>query len=121
MTTSMSSDTGSPGSGQSSGPSSEIPEGISPDARETWPSKELIDSFLGTGFDFELRLGEHTPIPTDDPEAAEQARRFRDVLGLFCTGVVPMIKRCGEAELSAFRCRNTLNDASPASTVITAF
>jgi len=83
MTTSMSSDTGSP----ESGPSAEIPEGISPDARETWPSKELIDSFLGTGFDFELRLGEHTPIPTDDPEAAERARQFRDVLGLFCTGV----------------------------------
>jgi len=79
----MSSDTGSP----ESGPSPEIPEGISTDARETWPSKELIDSFLGTGFDFELRLGEHTPIPTDDPEAAERARQFRDVLGLFCTGV----------------------------------
>ncbi len=83
MTTSMSSDTGS----SESGPSPEIPEGISPDARETWPSKELIDSFLGTGFDFELRLGEHTPIPTDDPEAAERARQFRDVLGLFATGV----------------------------------
>jgi 3-hydroxy-9,10-secoandrosta-1,3,5(10)-triene-9,17-dione monooxygenase reductase component len=82
----MSSDTGSPGS-PDPGPSPEIPEGIRPDARETWPSKELIDSFLGTGFDFELRLGEHTPIPTDDPEAAERARQFRDVLGLFCTGV----------------------------------
>ena len=65
----------------------EIPEGMRPDARETWPSQDLIESFLGTGFDFELRLGEHTPIPIDDPEAAERARRFRDVLGLFCTGV----------------------------------
>jgi 3-hydroxy-9,10-secoandrosta-1,3,5(10)-triene-9,17-dione monooxygenase reductase component len=65
----------------------EIPEGMRPDARETWPSQDLIESFLGTGFDFELRLGEHTPIPADDPEAAERARRFRDVLGLFCTGV----------------------------------
>ena len=83
MTTSMSSDTGSP----DSGPSPDIPEGMRPDARETWPSKELIDSFLGTGFDFELRLGEHTPIPTDDPEAAERARQFRDVLGLFATGI----------------------------------
>ena len=67
-----------------------------PDARETWPSKELIDSFLGTGFDFELRLGEHTPIPTDDPEAAERARRFRDVLGLFCTGVTVVTSISGD-------------------------
>lgn len=67
--------------------STEIPEGMSSDARETWPSRELIDSYLGTGFDFELRLGEHASISADDPEAAEQARRFRDVLGLFATGV----------------------------------
>lgn len=65
----------------------EIPDGIRSDARETWPSRELIDSFLGTGFDFELRLGEHTPIPEDDPEAAARARQFRDVLGVFATGV----------------------------------
>ena len=64
----------------------EIPEGMASDARRTWPSRELIDSFLGTGLDFELRLGEHTPIPIDDPEAAERARRFRDVLGLFASG-----------------------------------
>ena len=68
-------------------PSPDIPEGMASDARETWPSRELIDSFLGTGLDFELRLGEHTPIPIDDPEAAERARSFRDVLGLFATGV----------------------------------
>lgn len=66
---------------------SDIPDGIREDAAETWPSKELIDSFLGSGFDFEFRLGEHTPIPNDDPEAAARARNFRDVLGLFCTGV----------------------------------
>jgi len=70
-----------------SGPSPEIPDGIRSDALETWPSRELIDSFLGTGFDFELRLGEHTPIPVDDPAAAERARQFRDVLGMFATGV----------------------------------
>ena len=86
MTTFMSSPYGQPDPA-ASGPSPDIPEGMRTDARETWPSKELIDSFLGTGFDFELRLGEHTPIPTDDPEAAERARQFRDVLGLFCTGV----------------------------------
>jgi 3-hydroxy-9,10-secoandrosta-1,3,5(10)-triene-9,17-dione monooxygenase reductase component len=59
---------------------------MSPDARETWPSEELIKSWLGNELDFELRLGEHTPIP-DDPEAAARARQFRDVLGLFCSGV----------------------------------
>ena len=88
MTTFMSSQHGSSdGGAPGSGPSPDIPEGMRTDARETWPSKELIDSYLGTGFDFELRLGEHTALPTDDPEAAERARQFRDVLGLFCTGV----------------------------------
>ncbi len=58
-----------------------------PEAREAWPSQELITSLRGTGDDFELRLGEHTPIASDDPEAAERARSFREVLGLFCTGV----------------------------------
>ncbi|HET6153563.1 MAG TPA: flavin reductase family protein [Marmoricola sp.] len=63
-----------------------VPEGMNPNARETWPSEELIKSWLGNELDFEMRLGEHTPIP-DDPEAAANARRFRDVLGLFCSGV----------------------------------
>ena len=71
----------------SPGPFPEIPDGMSADARETWPSQELIDSFLGTRFDLELRLGEHTTISQDDPEAVARARQFRDVLGLFCTGV----------------------------------
>lgn len=66
--------------------SSSVPEGMNENARETWPSQELISSWLGNELDFELRLGEHTPIP-DDPEAAARARRFRDVLGLFCSGV----------------------------------
>ncbi|MFL6160125.1 MAG: flavin reductase family protein [Marmoricola sp.] len=64
----------------------DIPEGMNTDARETWPSHELVQSWLGNELDFELRLGEHTPIP-DDPEAAARARQFRDVLGLFCSGV----------------------------------
>ena len=67
-------------------PTDEIPEGMRPDARETWPSPELIDQFRGD-FDFEFRLGEETRLPTDDPDALAQARRFRDVLGLFATGV----------------------------------
>lgn len=66
--------------------SSSVPEGMNENARETWPSQELISSWLGNELDFELRLGEHTPIP-DDPEAAARARQFRDVLGLFCSGV----------------------------------
>jgi 3-hydroxy-9,10-secoandrosta-1,3,5(10)-triene-9,17-dione monooxygenase reductase component len=65
----------------------DIPEGMSDDARETWPSAELIKSWLGNELDFEMRLGEHTPIP-DDPESAARARQFRDVLGLFASGVV---------------------------------
>lgn len=65
---------------------SDVPEGMSEDARETWPSQELIRSWLGNELDFELRLGEHTPIP-DDPESAARARQFRDVLGLFASGV----------------------------------
>jgi len=63
-----------------------VPEGMNENARETWPSQELVQSWLGNELDFELRLGEHTPIP-DDPEAAARARKFRDVLGLFCSGV----------------------------------
>jgi 3-hydroxy-9,10-secoandrosta-1,3,5(10)-triene-9,17-dione monooxygenase reductase component len=79
-----------------SGPFAEDPDGTRADARETWPSRELIDSFLGTGFDFELRLGEHTPIPVDEPGAAEDARRFRDVLGMFATGVTVVTSMSGD-------------------------
>jgi len=66
--------------------SNEIPEGMRDDAAATWPSQELIKSWLGNELDFEMRLGEHTPIP-DDPESAARARQFRDVLGLFASGV----------------------------------
>jgi 3-hydroxy-9,10-secoandrosta-1,3,5(10)-triene-9,17-dione monooxygenase reductase component len=60
---------------------------MSPDARETWPSPELINSWLGDAeFDFEFRPGEDVPLP-DDPEAQAAARRFRDVLGRFASGV----------------------------------
>ncbi len=62
----------------------EIPEGMRDDARGTWPSRELTDSFLGD-FDFELRPGE--TIHVDTEEQARAARRFRDVLGRFATGV----------------------------------
>jgi 3-hydroxy-9,10-secoandrosta-1,3,5(10)-triene-9,17-dione monooxygenase reductase component len=52
----------------------------------TWPPSELIEQLRGDQ-EFEFRLGEETPLPTDDPEALSEARHFRDVLGLFCTGV----------------------------------
>jgi 3-hydroxy-9,10-secoandrosta-1,3,5(10)-triene-9,17-dione monooxygenase reductase component len=61
------------------------PEGMNPLARQAWPSPELIDQFM-PAFDFHFRLGEDTPLP-DDPDALAQARHFRDVLGLFATGV----------------------------------
>jgi 3-hydroxy-9,10-secoandrosta-1,3,5(10)-triene-9,17-dione monooxygenase reductase component len=72
----------------------DLPEGMSPDARETWPSQELINSWLGD-FDFELRPGEPSHIDPDDPEAVERARTFRDVLGRFCTGVTVVTAMSG--------------------------
>ncbi len=66
----------------------EIPEGMNPNARETWPSTELISSMLGdVAFDFEWRAGEGATLHADDPEAIERARTFRDVLGRFASGV----------------------------------
>ncbi len=70
-----------------SGASAEIPDGMRPDARETWPSPELIESWLGDqDVDFEFRPGEDVAVH-DDPEAVAAARRFRDVLGRFASGV----------------------------------
>jgi 3-hydroxy-9,10-secoandrosta-1,3,5(10)-triene-9,17-dione monooxygenase reductase component len=54
----------------------EIPEGIAPDAAQTWPPRELIDSFLGS-FDFSA---------TTDV-GAEELTEFRSVLGRFASGV----------------------------------
>jgi 3-hydroxy-9,10-secoandrosta-1,3,5(10)-triene-9,17-dione monooxygenase reductase component len=66
---------------------SDIPEGMSPDARETWPSPELINSWLGDqDVDFEFRPGEDVAVH-DDPEHVAAARKFRDVLGRFASGV----------------------------------
>lgn len=68
-------------------PSRDVPEGMRPDARDTWPSPELISSWLGDqDIDFEFRPGEDVAVH-DDPEAVAQARRFRDVLGRFASGV----------------------------------
>ena len=66
----------------------EVPEGIRADARENWPPRELIESFLGEDYlGFQFRPGEEAAIPADDPEALAAARRFRDVMSLFATGV----------------------------------
>lgn len=63
-----------------------IPEGMSPDAATNWPSRTLIESFLGD-LDFELRPGEDVILPRDDPGAMAAARKFRDVLGRYASGV----------------------------------
>src|SRR6187399_1875635 len=65
----------------------DIPDGMSADARETWPSPELISSWLGDQeVDFEFRPGEEVLVH-DDPEHVAAARLFRDVLGRFASGV----------------------------------
>src|SRR3954452_20563548 len=66
----------------------EIPEGMRADARETWPSHDLIESWLGDSmYDFQFRPGEDTFVDADDPEAVAAARQFRDVLGRLASGV----------------------------------
>lgn len=72
---------------ESSRPTPQVPEGMNPDAAATWPSEELIESFLGHGlYDFQWRPGEDIEV-ADDADAQAAARRFRDVLGRFASGV----------------------------------
>jgi 3-hydroxy-9,10-secoandrosta-1,3,5(10)-triene-9,17-dione monooxygenase reductase component len=59
---------------------------------ESWPSQALIDSWLGQ-FEFEIRDGSLV-APGDDPEQAQRSRKFRDVLGRFCTGVTVVTSMC---------------------------
>lgn len=78
-------------------PSRDVPEGMSPDARETWPSPELINSWLGDqDIDFEFRPGEDVAVH-DDPEHVAAARRFRDVLGRFASGVTVVTAMSNDA------------------------
>jgi 3-hydroxy-9,10-secoandrosta-1,3,5(10)-triene-9,17-dione monooxygenase reductase component len=44
--------------------------------------------------DFEFRPGEASPVHADDPAAVEAARRFRDVLGRFPSGVTVVTSTC---------------------------
>lgn len=77
-------------------PEGDIPEGMSPDARETWPHPALIDSWLGDAeIDFEFRPGEDVAVQ-DDPEAKAAARRFRDVLGTFASGITVITTMSGD-------------------------
>lgn len=75
-------------------PEPEIPEGMSADARATWPSRELIDSWLGSTHDVELWPGE--TIQVDTEEQAAQARHFRDVLSRFASGVAVVTAMSGD-------------------------
>jgi 3-hydroxy-9,10-secoandrosta-1,3,5(10)-triene-9,17-dione monooxygenase reductase component len=54
---------------------------------EAAEAAEDASELRGDEEEFELRLGEETPLPSHDPEALSEARHFRDVLGRFCTGV----------------------------------
>jgi 3-hydroxy-9,10-secoandrosta-1,3,5(10)-triene-9,17-dione monooxygenase reductase component len=77
-------------------PHGDIPDGMRPDARETWPSHDLIESWLGDAmYDFQLRPGEDVAVDTDDPEAVAAARMFRDVLGRFASGVTVVTAMSG--------------------------
>jgi 3-hydroxy-9,10-secoandrosta-1,3,5(10)-triene-9,17-dione monooxygenase reductase component len=72
----------------------DIPDGVSPDAAKSWPSRELIDSYLG-GHDeiFAWRPGEVVHI---DGEAAQAAARvYRDVLGQYASGVTVVTTMLG--------------------------
>ena len=64
----------------------DLPEGMSPDAATSWPSRELIDSYLGGTHEmFAWRPGEIVEIDGDAAQAA--ARAYRDVLGQYGSGV----------------------------------
>src|SRR3546814_3924183 len=71
----------------------DIPAGMRSDAHETWPPRDLIDSFLGN-FDFEFRPGEAADI-ADTEAAQEAARKFRDTLGRYASGVTVITSMSG--------------------------
>src|SRR3546814_19765641 len=71
----------------------DIPAGMRSDAHETWPPRDLIDSFLGN-FDFEFRPGEAADI-ADTEAAQEAARKFRDTLGRYASGVTVITPMSG--------------------------
>ncbi len=72
-----------------------MPEGISADARQTWPSAALVDSWLAYDLDLRdpgpsgtaLHPGEESSLDPADPQAIAAARHFRDVIGRFASGI----------------------------------
>lgn len=69
-------------------PSPESPEGISGGTNETWPGSELIYSwFADSAHHLQLHPGEDLEVDTSSTEAVTEARRFREVLGRFASGV----------------------------------
>jgi 3-hydroxy-9,10-secoandrosta-1,3,5(10)-triene-9,17-dione monooxygenase reductase component len=81
----------------------EQPEGMNRRAGQAWPPPELVDRFI-PDVDFHFRLGEDTPLP-DEPDALSQARHFRDVLGLFATGVT-VVTSMSEGEPVGMTCQS---------------
>ncbi len=73
----------------------EIPEGMKPDAAASWPPRELIDSYLGGHHEmFAWRPGEVVQIDGEEAQAA--ARKFRDVLGQYASGVTIVTSMQGD-------------------------
>lgn len=73
----------------------DVPEGMNPDAAASWPPRELIDSFLGGSREvFAWRPGEVVRIDGEAAQAA--ARRFRDVLGQYASGVTVVTTMQGD-------------------------
>ncbi len=72
----------------------ELPDGISPDAAVSWPSRELIDSYLGGHHElFSWRPGEVVEIDGEAAQAA--ARTYREVLGQYASGVTVVTTMTG--------------------------
>lgn len=72
----------------------DLPDGMSADAAVSWPSRELIDSYLGGDHEmFAWRPGEVVQIDGDEAQAA--ARAYRDVLGQYASGVTVVTTMLG--------------------------
>ena len=83
----------------------ELPDGISPDAAKQWPSRELIDSYLGGHHElFSWRPGEVVEIDGEAAQAA--ARQYRDVLGQYASGVTVITTVQGGKPIG-MTCRST--------------
>lgn len=81
-----------------------IPEGMAQDAADTWPPRELIDSFLGT-FPAGLWPGEEAGAGPDTEAAREAAAEFRRTLSQFCSGVTVVTSMSG-AEPVGLTCQS---------------